>query len=74
MPISGALVQQRDKRGTQTFQSVRPAEFYSADVFLRGLPIVAGLETRCPHRPKPHVPTVSCGRLTRTQTSLLVPN
>jgi hypothetical protein len=44
-------------RGTQTFQtfqSVRPAEFYSAGGLLRA----AGLETRWAHRPKARVPAV----------------
>jgi len=42
------------RRGTQTFQSVRPAEFYSAGGLLRA----AGLETRWAHGPKARVPAV----------------
>ena len=52
--------------GTQIFQSVRPAEFYSAEGFLAReagarqlragwLPRAAGLETRWAHRPEARV-------------------
>ena len=52
--------------GTQIFQSVRPAEFYSAEGFRAGklvprrlragwLPGAAGLETRWAHRPEARV-------------------